>query len=117
MMPVQRHREERRCVRVPIELHVTVAAPGSGESTTGIARDISVGGVFIETTCAAAFGTPVVIGFVSPGIGAEVLLPATVRWSSATGLGLQFGLLGARETHAITELMRRHSGVRERVRL
>jgi hypothetical protein len=29
-----------------------------------------------------------------------------VRWTRSDGMGVQFGLIGARETHAITELTR-----------
>ena len=31
-------------------------------------------------------------------------IPGVVRWTRPDGMGVQFGLLGARETHAITEL-------------
>jgi hypothetical protein len=35
-----------------------------------------------------------------------MLLPGIVRWTKQDGMGVQFRLLGARETHAITEIMR-----------
>ena len=35
-----------------------------------------------------------------------MVLPAIVRWTSPVGMGVQFGLLGVRETHAITEIVR-----------
>jgi DNA-binding NarL/FixJ family response regulator len=35
-----------------------------------------------------------------------LLVSGTVRWTSKSGMGLQFGLLGARETYAITEVER-----------
>jgi hypothetical protein len=41
----------------------------------------------------------------SPG-GRPMVLPGTVRWTTAGGFGAQFGLLGARETHALADLMR-----------
>jgi hypothetical protein len=37
-----------------------------------------------------------------------MLLPGTVRWTSERGVGIQFGLLGTQETHAITEIERKH---------
>jgi hypothetical protein len=51
------------------------------------------------------FNGEVVVHVLLPGQRAPFALPAVVRWSRAgEGMGLQFGLLGARETHAITEL-------------
>jgi type IV pilus assembly protein PilZ len=37
-------------------------------------------------------------------------LPAVVRWTSKDGMGVQFGLLGARETHEITEFVKATEG-------
>jgi hypothetical protein len=42
-----------------------------------------------------------------PGTKAELRLPAIVRWATPDGFGVQFGSLGARETHAISELFKR----------
>jgi type IV pilus assembly protein PilZ len=103
--------EKRHLVRA-IELPVEFSAQGSGQRVPGIARDISIGGMFIETKSPAAFGSAVRIGFPIPGRGDPLLLEATVRWTGASGMGVQFGLLGARETHAITEVARARS-VRE----
>jgi hypothetical protein len=36
-------------------------------------------------------------------------LSGTVRWTTKSGIGVQFGLLGARETHTITEIVREAS--------
>ncbi len=33
-------------------------------------------------------------------------VPAVVRWSKSDGFGVQFGLLGAVETHLIAKLLR-----------
>jgi hypothetical protein len=38
--------------------------------------------------------------------GGVIELDAVVRWNHSGGMGLQFGLLGARETHAIGEMTR-----------
>ena len=40
----------------------------------------------------------------------SILVPATVRWTNPTGMGVQFGLLRARETHAILEIERLLTG-------
>jgi type IV pilus assembly protein PilZ len=41
------------------------------------------------------------------GTKADLRLPGIVRWAKPDGFGVQFGSLGARETHAISELLKR----------
>jgi hypothetical protein len=74
---------------------------------TGMAKDISIGGMFIESTEILPFGTEVTIVCRVPGTKAELRLPGIVRWAKPTGFGVQFGSLGARETHAISQLLKR----------
>ncbi len=50
-------------------------------------------------------GTELVLMFDLPGIG-RAQVPGFVRWHRADGFGVQFGLIGARETHAIGQLIR-----------
>jgi type IV pilus assembly protein PilZ len=69
----------------------------------GVGKDISVGGMFIETETPSAFGSEVVVVVELPGQKDKLTLPAVVRWTNPQGMGIQFGLLGARETYAITE--------------
>jgi hypothetical protein len=38
----------------------------------------------------------------------DLSLLGTVRWTNASGMGIQFGLLGAQETHETTEIQREH---------
>ena len=84
--------------------------PGdSWQNVHGAARDISLGGMFIETALPAAVGATLVLGFTLPGHRKSMLVSATVRWTSKAGMGVQFGLLGASETHAITEMRRAQS--------
>jgi hypothetical protein len=56
----------------------------------------------------AAFGVSVFVGFTPPGHRKPMLVSGIVRWTSASGVGVQFGSLGAREAHAITEIERVH---------
>jgi type IV pilus assembly protein PilZ len=83
----------------------------------GTAADVSVGGIFVEAVDSATsipFGANVTVHV---RVSGELLaLPGVVRWTRDGGIGVQFGLLGARETHVITEAIARHapSGVRER---
>lgn len=73
---------------------------------SGVAKDLSVGGMFIESAETLPFGTQITIVMRIPGMDADSRLPAVVRWAKPGGFGVQFGLLGARETHALTRLMR-----------
>jgi hypothetical protein len=105
-----RRTEHRRFHRVPIDVRVEVTSRDSWEKFPGVAKDISLGGTFVETALQATFGMTVLIGFTLPG-QKPMVLPGTVRWTSARGMGIQFGLLGAQETHAITEIERKGKAV------
>jgi hypothetical protein len=89
---------------VAIDLPVEVTVRDSEERAPGVARDISVGGMFIETALSVRFGSAVFVGFSVPGQSEPMLLPAIVRWTKADGMGVQFRLLGARETFVITQM-------------
>ncbi len=97
----------RRHPRKPVHTPVTVVGP-DGTRVEGHSRDLSVGGMFVESAPAFAFGTELRVELALPLVG-QAALPAVVRWVTREGLGLQFGLLGARETHAITALVARSS--------
>jgi len=101
--------EQRRHARAPINSPVAFTAKGGSERRSGLGKDISVGGMFIETTAPETFGTEVVIQVKLPGANDLVSLPGVVRWVRDGGMGVQFGLLGAKETHLITEIGRKHS--------
>jgi len=62
--------------------------------------------MYIESGTAVSFGTEVSIVVRLPNTKADVRLPGTIRWLKPGGFGVQFGLLGARETHAISELLK-----------
>jgi type IV pilus assembly protein PilZ len=100
--------EKRVHPRVTVEIPV-VCETAAGESVAGIARDISLGGMFVESSSSPPFGSSVTVVGALPGLPGEANLPGVVRWGKPGGFGVQFGLLGARETHAITKLLRSHS--------
>jgi type IV pilus assembly protein PilZ len=82
-----------------------VCKPRDGRPFAGVVRDLGVGGAFIECIEALPFGTEVLIIGQLPPSGADLRLPSVVRWTKPDGFGVQFGLLGARETHAISVLL------------
>ena len=69
-------------------------------------KDISVGGMYLESSELPPFGTELTILGRLPGAKKDVTLPGVVRWTKPGGFGVQFGLLGALETHLISELMK-----------
>jgi len=60
--------------------------------------------MFIQTTAPLAFSAELVVYLTLPAQKAKLELRGVVRWTGQNGMGVQFGLLGARETHAITEM-------------
>ncbi len=103
--------ELRRFHRAPFQqaLHFTSKRDaGEGAPQEGLARDICLGGMFLETATQAEFGASIVVHVKLPGEKVTFALPAIVRWTCAGGMGLQFQSLGARETFAITEIVRKH---------
>lgn len=99
--------EQRKHHRVPVSFDVTCIL-GEGAEFEGAARDISLGGMFVECQKELAFGTPV--SLVLRGVAnREVRVPAIVRWSEPSrGFGVQFGLLGAYATHVLVDLVKKN---------
>jgi len=98
--------DKRSHPRTIVDTSVSCEARGAA-AFTGLARDISIGGVFIESTEVLSFGTEITIALRLPGAKADLRLAGIVRWTKPEGFGVQFGLLGARETHALSELFKR----------
>lgn len=99
--------EFRRFTRAPLEQPMEFTQKNADGRSKGLARDISVGGMFVQTEAPAAFGAEVIVYITLPSDPKEMRLPGVVRWKRPDGMGVQFGLLGARETHAITEIVKR----------
>jgi type IV pilus assembly protein PilZ len=93
----------RRTSRVPLQTAVEFMSESDDVPVRmgGVARDISLGGIFIETEASCAEGERIVILLTLPEGRREMSIPAIVRWTAKDGMGVQFGLLGARDTHEI----------------
>jgi type IV pilus assembly protein PilZ len=88
------------------ELHPPVAFQhGDGPRREAKCHDIGLGGLFIETDNPPRFGSQITVYLVLPGLKQEVSVKAVVRWTKPTGMGVQFGMMGARETHALMQLL------------
>lgn len=99
--PLGRRRHARSTVCLPVEL----LTPDSDRPTPGIACDVSIGGILVESAFPATFGDAIVVRIQLPAARGPLNLPGVVRWSHEGAMGIQFGLLGARETYAITQMM------------
>ena len=80
--------------------------PASGAAFPAKGKDVSVGGMYLEASVSPVFGTELTIVGPLPGAKKDLRLPAVVRWVKPGGFGVQFGLLGAVETHVLSELMK-----------
>ncbi|MFO0671269.1 MAG: PilZ domain-containing protein [Polyangiaceae bacterium] len=95
----------RRNPRVALDVEVEVA---HGQAISrGRAHDISLGGMFVLAGESPPFGAEVTLRFRIPGDAHELALPGIVRWVRTDGMGIQFLPFGVRETHAITEWVKR----------
>lgn len=101
--------EKRRHARVPIDIALLFQVKGRNRERPGIGKDISIGGMFIESDEPSKFGSELLIRIRLPGSNQLLLLRGIVRWETSSGMGVQFGSLGALETHLITEITRRHA--------
>jgi hypothetical protein len=99
-------REKRQHQRVDVRFEVLCEQEGQPDMKAH-ARDVSLGGLFIERSPVPAFGVSFTV--VTDAMAAKrVRLPATVRWITPEGCGVQFGLLGAYETHALVNFIKKH---------
>ena len=97
--------DKRSHPRVPIDATFS-CEPKSGTAFNAKGKDVSVGGMYLEASQSPAFGTELTIVGELPGAKKALRLPAVVRWVKPGGFGVQFGLLGAFETHVLSELMK-----------
>lgn len=96
--------ENRKHPRKIIEAELTFQV-GDGPPTQAQYRDVSLGGMFIETPDPLPYGAKLRLTLPLPGLPAPAIIDATVRWRKPTGMGVQFGVMGARETHALMMLI------------
>ena len=97
--------DKRSHPRVPINATFT-CEPKGGSPFQAEGKDVSVGGMYFESAHSPPFGTELTIVGPLPGAKKDLRLPAVVRWTKPGGFGVQFGLLGALETHVLSELMK-----------
>jgi PilZ domain len=94
--------DNRKYPRKAVEAIVAFQA-GEGPRVDARCRDVSLGGMFIETSPPLPYGAKLRIYLPLPGLDAGI--ECVVRWAKPDGMGVQFGAMGARETHALTRLL------------
>jgi PilZ domain len=87
------------------DLERDVLFENAGSWHDGVARNMSLGGMFIATSAPAAFGGTVMVDL-DLGLDAPTRVRCFVRWTNDEGMGVQFDVMGARETHALTSLLK-----------
>ncbi len=96
--------DARRASRYEVRIAVSFTVAG-GATVDATCRNVGLGGMFVETTTVVPFEAVVVIAMPLPGIAGPVTIKSIVRWVAPDGFGVQFESMGARETHALTELI------------
>jgi PilZ domain len=97
----EKRRHPRKEVRIPVAFTL-----GDGRRIEAVSRDMSIGGMFVETDTSAPFASVVTVDLMIPGAKQPIQVKSTVRWTQPDGMGVQFGLMGVRDTHALTEILR-----------
>jgi hypothetical protein len=99
--------DRRTSARLPFNLDVEfVSSVGKWEGPrTGTCRNLSVGGMFIETSAPVPFDSRIAVFLKVAGVDGSIGLHANVRWTSGAGMGIQLHALGSREMSAILRLL------------
>jgi len=97
----EKRRHPRKEVRVPVTFELA-----DGRRIEAMSRDMSIGGMFVETDTVAPFSSTVPVELMLPKAKQPIRVKATGRWTQSDGMGVQFGLMGVRDTHALTEILR-----------
>jgi uncharacterized protein (TIGR02266 family) len=104
-------RERRKHTRISVDVAVDLASESNFYS--GRTRDISMGGLFIETDAGLAIGTRVTVKLSLDDRFYE--LPAEVMWAldrssgQGFGVGVQFTSLPLRSRNAILQFMKQRA--------
>ena len=96
--------DKRKHPRKAISLNVTFEVDGIRQE--GESKDISIGGMFVTTAVPAKFQANVVVEVQFPDQKDKSKIAGIVRWMKPEGMGVQFGPVGAKDTHSLTELLK-----------
>jgi uncharacterized protein (TIGR02266 family) len=108
---VEHRRSDRR-----YERRVAISVTHEGEVLSTFTRNISLGGVFIESDRALPFGAKVSLDFRIPTQSEPVLVEGQVRWieledGQVRGIGIRFEGLRARDVWALNKFFEQSTAV------
>jgi Tfp pilus assembly protein PilZ len=90
-------RQTRHNVSIPTKLTI------DGSSNDCTILNLSLGGALLAANAKYALGQRVHVAFHVPTMADAIEVGATVRWSNAEGIGIQFDGLRARDVWALNE--------------
>jgi uncharacterized protein (TIGR02266 family) len=96
-------REERQSLRVEQRLAVEIEVEGTRHAAAS--RNLSTGGMFVETGLALRVGQRLRLHFAVPAQKDPVAAEAEVRWIEAGGAGMRFVGLRAKDVWALGKLL------------
>jgi c-di-GMP-binding flagellar brake protein YcgR len=91
----------RTSTRHTVSIAAQVTIDGTPREATVV--NLSLGGALVETGAKHPMGSRMQISFRLPTMEEAIDVGATVRWSDAKGVGLQFDGLRARDVWALNE--------------
>ena len=94
--------EQRAHARFPARLRAVFEVEGA--RVAALTKDISLGGMFVETAASPAFGATLTVTVDLPLLAEIAPLRCVVRWVTPAGFGVSFVSLRAAETWAINRL-------------
>jgi hypothetical protein len=77
----------------------------AGAVVSATLGNLGLGGAVIAAEVVPGYGEQIVLVLQLPGAYGACRLRGIVRWRQSSGFGVQFCELGARETHAIGQLL------------
>jgi PilZ domain len=99
-------KENRRTARVAVALGLWVAWQADGPRHVSRVRDLSAGGVFIQTNIAVPIGTELDMLFALPE--GETRVEGVVRYTDRhNGIGVEFTTMGSGDRVRVDQLLRR----------
>lgn len=103
-----RRTQQRHDIRIPVDFSY------QGRDFQGQSRNISLGGLFVETTASLPFGATVTVKFHIPNLKEHIEVEAEIRWVEnkdgvVEGIGVQFRGLRAKQVWALNKFFADHA--------
>ncbi|MBI2892213.1 MAG: PilZ domain-containing protein [Deltaproteobacteria bacterium] len=99
-------RSEEMRIHHRLELQMPVSWVHEGVEQHGTTRNLSVGGMFIDTDHAPPFHSIIRLRFRIPALRQDTSVDAHVRWVEPGGIGVQFVGLRAIEVWGLNQLFK-----------